>query len=342
MPGPKPIPRPFLLACRRRPAPVTPVWIMRQAGRYMAEYRAVRRRVGFATLCRRPDLAAEVAVTAAARLGVDAAILFSDILLILEPMGLSLRYVEGKGPVIGNPVRTPAQAHRLRAADPADLDFVYEAVRRTRRDLPPSLPLIGFSGAPFTLAAYAIEGGGSKEFLETKAFMYRHPEAWHVLMRKMALGVAGYLRAQVASGAEVLQLFDSWVGCLSPADYRRYVLPHVRAVSRRLPPGVPLIHFGTRSGGLLELMREAGGDVIGLDAGVSLDAAWRRLPGAAVQGNLDPAVLLGSRTLIRREVRRILSEAAGRPGHVFNLGHGVLPRTPVDNVRALVDFVHAS
>ena len=306
----------------------------------MPEYRAIRRRVPFKLLCKTPALAAEVAVTAAERIGADAAILFSDILLLLEPMGFRLEYREGRGPVILNPVRTPGDLERVRPAPPESMAYVYEAVRRTREALPAGIPLIGFSGAPFTLAAYAIEGVTSRNFRMAKAFMHRHPKAWNVLLGRLARSVVGYLRAQAASGAQALQLFDSWAGCLSPADYRACVLPHSRRVLGSLAGTVPLIHFGTGTAGILEEMREAGGDLIGLDPGVPLDRAWKRLGrGVGVMGNLDPCVLLADRPLIRRQARRILSEAGGRPGHVFNLGHGVLPRTPVDNVRALVDFV---
>lgn len=331
---------PFLKACRREHAGVTPIWIMRQAGRYMKEYRAIRARVPFATLCKRPDLAAEVAVTAVQKTGVDAAILFSDILLILVPMGFRLEYVHGEGPVIHNPVRTPADLKRLREVHPASMGFVYRAVAATRSALPGNLPLIGFSGAPFTLASYAIEGGASRNFQKTKAFMHRHPGAWKDLLALIARAVSGYLNAQAEAGAQALQLFDSWVGCLSPADYRAFVLPHSRAVIRSLNKRVPVIHFGTGTAGFLEDFKAAGGDVIGLDPGVDLGRAWKRLGRTAVMGNLDPCVLLADRSAIRRQARRILAEAGGRPGHVFNLGHGVLPATPVGHVKALVDFVH--
>ncbi len=331
---------PFLRACRREPTPVTPIWLMRQAGRYMKEYRDLRKKVSFARLCRRPDLAAEVAVTAAERLGVDAAILFSDILLILEPLGMRLDYVRGEGPKIHNPLKGPADVRRLRELEPEALDFVYQAVRATRAALPGRIPLIGFSGAPFTLASYMIQGGSSREFQQTKAFMYRHPEAWRDLMGLLARALSRYLNAQADAGAQVLQLFDSWAGVLSPSDYRTYALPHTRAVVGRLRKGVPVIHFGTRMAGLTSLLPGTGADVIGLDSGVDLGEAWKRLPGLGVMGNLDPCVLLADPRLIRREARRILSEARGRRGHVFNLGHGVLPQTPVDHARALVDAVH--
>ena len=332
----------FLKACRREPTDVTPIWLMRQAGRYMAEYREVRAKYSFLELCKRPEVACEVTVTAAERLGVDAAILFADILLILEPLGFELEFAKGEGPVIHNPIRSPEDVSRMRPfEDPGVLQYVYEAVRLIRRALPGDLPLIGFAGAPFTLACYAIEGGGSRHYERAKAFMLNNTEAWDRLMAGFTRATAAYLRAQHASGAQALQLFDSWVGSLSPADYRRFVQPHMRALFAELPADVPTIHFGTDTGGLLEHQRDAGGTVIGLDWRVELDAAWERLgPGVAVQGNLDPVVLLGPPDEVRRQADRILRQAGGRPGHIFNLGHGILPSTPVDNVRMLVDFVH--
>jgi uroporphyrinogen decarboxylase len=335
---------PFLRACRREPVEVTPVWLMRQAGRYMPEYRAVRAKVPFLELCKRPDLATEVTVTAAERLGVDAAILFADILLILEPLGFDLEFAKGEGPVIHNPVVDPSDVERVMAlADPAPLGYVFDAIRSIRRALSPELPLIGFAGAPFTLACYAIEGGGSRHYERAKAFMYRDKGAWDALMAKLVAATALYLNAQADAGAHALQIFDSWVGNLSPADYRHFVQPHMRRLFEALKPGVPVIHFGADTGSLLELQRGAGGDVIGLDWRVALDVAWDRLgPGVAVQGNLDPVVLFAPRDEVARQARRVLAEAGGRPGHIFNLGHGILPHTPVDNVRALVDIVHAT
>src|SRR5436309_4404660 len=314
---------------------------MRQAGRYMPEYRAVRERRGFLALCKSPDAAAEVTVAAALRLGVDAAIVFADILLVLEPMGVGLEFTRGDGPVIRRPVRSGADVDRLAEVDPAALGYVAEAVRRARAALRPDLPLIGFAGAPFTLASYLVEGGGSRTYARTKAFMLEDPGTWRALMERLVRVVAAYLNAQIAAGAEAVQLFDSWVGCLAPADYRTHVLPHVRALVASVRPGTPVIHFGTGTAGLLECMRAAGGDVIGLDWRVDLDAAWRRLGhDVAVQGNLDPVALLAPVAEVRRCAAAILGQAAGRPGHIFNLGHGVLPQTPVDHVRALVDAVH--
>jgi uroporphyrinogen decarboxylase len=334
---------PFLRACRREHTSVTPVWLMRQAGRYMAEYRAIRSQVPFLELCKRPDLATEVTVTAAEVLGVDAAILFADILLILEPLGLYLEFAKGEGPVIHNPVRAGIDVDRLRRLeDPAALDFVFQAIRSIRSALNPATPLIGFAGAPFTLACYAIEGGGSRHYETAKAFMYNDPGAWNALMELLVDATALYLNAQASAGAQAIQIFDSWVGTLGPDDYLRFVQPHMKRLFARLDASIPAIHFGTDTGALLELQRDAGGSVIGLDWRVDLSRSWDRLgSGVAVQGNLDPVVLLAPLPEIERQTRRILAQAAGRPGHIFNLGHGILPQTPVDHVRALVDMVHS-
>lgn len=329
-------------ACRREPVPYTPIWLMRQAGRYMPEYRAVRAKTNFLELCKTPSLAAEVTVTAAERLGVDAAIIFADILLILEPMGIELEFAHGEGPVIHNPVRQASDVDRLRQLeDVSALDFVNEAIRQTRRALKPDIPLIGFSGAPFTLASYLTEGGGSKNYVHTKRLMYNDSGAWHAMMSLIAASLVKYLNGQIDAGAQAIQLFDSWVGCLSPDDYREFVLPHTRSVIQNVKPGVPVIHFGTGTATLLELMREAGGDVIGLDWRVRLDEGWRRVGhDVAVMGNLDPVALFAEREVLKAQARRVLDQAEGRPGHIFNLGHGILPETPVENVIALVDFVH--
>ncbi len=313
---------------------------MRQAGRYMPEYRAVRARLSFLELCKDSDAAAEVTVTAAQRLGVDAAIIFADILLIVEPMGVGLEFSQDDGPVLHNPVRSPADVERLTEVDaPAAVSFVYDAVRKARAAL--QVPLIGFSGAPFTLASYVIEGGSSRNYVHTKTLMYQEPEAWHTLMRRLANAVIGYLNGQIAAGADAVQLFDSWVGCLAPDDYRRFVLPHTQNVIKSLTPGVPVIHFGTGTSGLLELMREAGGDVIGLDWRIDIRSARERLgPDIGIQGNLDPVALCAPLDEMRDRAARILAHAGGHPGHIFNLGHGILPHTPVDHVIALVDMVH--
>ncbi len=308
----------------------------------MTEYREVRARTTFLELCKSPQLAAEVTVTAAERLGVDAAIIFADILLILEPMGIELEYSEGEGPVIHNPILVPSEVDRLREVDdPEALNFVYEAIRLTRRSLRADLPLIGFSGAPFTLASYLVEGGSSKNYVHTKKLMHDDSGAWHKMMSLIARALTKYLNAQIDAGAQAVQLFDSWVGCLSPDDYREFVLPHTREVINHITPGVPVIHFGTGTTSLLELMREAGGDVLGLDWRVRLDDGWQRVGhDLAIMGNLDPVSLFSSQKLIRSQTKRILNQAAGRPGHIFNLGHGILPETPVENVIALVEMVH--
>jgi len=315
---------------------------MRQAGRYMPEYREVRARTTFLELCKNPSLAAEVTVTAAERLGVDAAIIFADILLILEPMGIDLEFARGEGPVIHNPVRNASDIDRLvEVEDVTSLEFVNEAIRQTRHALKPDIPLIGFCGAPFTLASYMTEGGGSKNYVHTKRLMYDDPGAWHAMMSLVSRALVKYLNAQIGAGAQAVQLFDSWVGCLSPDDYREFVLPHSRSVIRGVTAGVPVIHFGTGTATLLELMRQAGGDVIGLDWRVRLDEGWQRVGhDVAVMGNLDPIALFAKQDVLREQAKRILDQAQGRAGHIFNLGHGILPETPVENVIALVEMVH--
>ncbi len=335
----------FLAACRREPTPHTPVWFMRQAGRYMPEYRAAKAEQSILELTRRPDLVAQISLQPVERLGVDAAIVFSDILVPFEPLDLGLSYAEGEGPTIRRPIRRPADVERLRPVDPGrDLAHVLEGVRRTKAALAqrfPAVPLIGFAGAPFTLASYAIEGGTARTFTTTKQFMYEHPEAWHDLMQLLATLAGRLLALQAAAGADALQLFDSWVGCLSPDDYREYVLPYTRhALALAGEAGVPLIHFGTGTATLLEAMAEAGGDVIGVDWRIPLDLAWERIGDRAIQGNLDPAALLAPREELGRRVREVLRRADRRPGHIFNLGHGILPGTPVANVQAVVAMVH--
>ena len=333
---------PLLLAARRKPTPFTPVWLMRQAGRYLPEYRALRARHAFLELCKTPQLAAEVTLQPIARLGVDAAILFADILLIVEPLGVGLEFAKGEGPVIRRPVRTEADVARLPAVDVAsDVGFVFETVRLVARALPAHVPLVGFAGAPFTVASYVVEGGASRDYLATKRLMREAPGAWHRLLRILADATAAYLNGQIAAGAAVVQLFDSWVGALAPDDYREFVLPHTRALIAALRPGTPVIHFGTGTAGLLPLLREAGGDVIGLDWRVDLDAAWRAVgDDVGVQGNLDPTALLSPPSTFEPAVRAILKRAGGRPGHIFNLGHGVLESTPVEHVKALVEMIH--
>jgi len=331
----------MMRALRREPTSRTPIWLMRQAGRYMAEYRAVRAKTTFLDLCKNPPLCAEVAVTAVERLKVDAAIIFSDLLPILEPMGLELEFGQGEGPVIHNPVRDAADVDRvLELTSTEALDYVMQTVRQTRAALSDELPLLGFAGAPFTLASYAIEGGGSRNYLFTKTLMYRDRGAWDALMGRLVRAIAVYANAQIAAGVQAVQLFDSWVGCLSPDDYRRYVLPHSRSLIQQITPGVPVIHFGTGNPALTPLLSEAGGDVIGVDWRSRLDDAWRAIgPTRGIMGNLDPLVLLADQAEIRRRAKEILDQAAGRPGHIFNLGHGVLPQTPVENAIALVEVV---
>jgi uroporphyrinogen decarboxylase len=334
---------PFLAAARSRRSRVTPVWFMRQAGRYMPEYRAIRAHHSLLEICARPELAAEVTLQPVQQLGVDAAILFADILLPLVPMGLDLEFVSGEGPLIRNPIRQPEQIEALRAVDPAtDLGPVLEAVRLVRRELGPATPLIGFAGAPFTVATYAIEGGPSRHLLESKRMMYEAPESWHRLLSVLTGVVGDFLAAQVAAGAQAVQVFDSWAGQLSQADYRSYVLPHSRALFSRLAGlGVPRIHFGVGTDHLLEAMTEAGAEVMGLDWRTPLDRGWERVGGRrAVQGNLDPVALFAPLPELHRRVADILRRAGGRPGHIFNLGHGILPGTPVERVRAVVDMVH--
>ena len=332
----------FLKACRREPVDCTPVWFMRQAGRYMAEYRSLRAKYSMLELCKTPELAAQVTIQPIDRFPLDAAIIFADILLPLEPMGLSLEFAEGEGPIIHNPVRNQADVERLKIIDGDELEYVAEAIRQARRSLNGRVPLIGFAGAPFTLASYAIEGGSSRNYLLTKQMMYCEPKAWHQLMDKFARVITGYLRRQIKAGAQAIQLFDSWVGCLSVGDYVEYVLPHVQLIFEGLKrEGVPMIHFGTGTSAMLRQMREAGGDVIGVDWRIHLDEAWATVGhDVSVQGNLDPLTLFAPLHEIERRVADILRRAGGRPGHIFNLGHGILPTTPIDHVAATIDMVH--
>ena len=318
---------------------------MRQAGRYMPEYRKLRERHSILDLCHTPALAAQVTLQPVEQLGVDAAIVFADILLPFEPLGLGLSFAAGEGPQIARPIGGAPDVARLPAVNAeADLGYVLEAVRLARRALPASVPLIGFAGAPFTLASYAIEGGASRTFTKTKRFMYQAPDTWHLLLSKLADLVGRYLAAQARAGAQALQLFDSWVGCLAPQDYRTYVQPHSRrALALAAEARVPVIHFGTGTAPFLEDFAAAGGDVIGVDWRIPLDDAWRRIGATrAIQGNLDPAVLLAPPAERDRQVRDILKRAGGQPGHIFNLGHGVLPETDVQAVRAVVDLVHGA
>ena len=333
---------PFMRACRLEPTDTTPIWLMRQAGRYLPEYRKIRETTTFLELCKNPQLCAEVMVTTVNRLGVDAAIIFSDLLPILEPMGLDLEYSPGDGPLIHNPVREASDVDRVVALENVDsLHFVMETVSETRTNLSEDIPVIGFAGAPFTLASYTIEGGGSRTYLHTKTLMYRDEGAWRALMERFVHSVTIYLNAQIRAGAQCVQIFDSWVGCLSPADYRRYVLPHMRQIMSGLIPDVPVINFATGNPQLLPMLAEAGATVVGVDWRIGLADAWRMIGHQrAVQGNLEPAALLGDRAELFRRAKDVLNQAGGRPGHIFNLGHGVVPQTPVDNVLALIEYVH--
>jgi uroporphyrinogen decarboxylase len=330
----------FLRACRGEPVDATPIWFMRQAGRSFAAYRRLRERYGILELAKTPELCAEVTLMPVRELGDDAAVLFADNMLPLEPMGVALRIEPDIGPIIERPIRSAADVAALQPFDTAEVSFTLDAIRLVSRELDGKAGVIGFSGAPFTLACYLIEGHPSRDYAVAKAFMYGEPDAWHDLMERLSAMVAVYLRAQVDAGAQVVQLFDSWVGGLGPADYAAFVQPHVRRIFAALD-GVPTIHFGTGTAALLGLMAEAGGDVIGIDHRVSLAEAWRRVgPDRGIQGNLDAARLLAGWEATEAGARAVLSEAGNRPGHVFNLGHGVLPDTDPDLLRRLVDFVH--
>jgi len=332
----------FLRACRREPVDSTPVWFMRQAGRYMPEYRAIREKYSLLEICYRPELAAEVTLQPVRALGVDAAILFADILLPAIPLGVGLEFTKGEGPVLQNPVRTMDDVRALKPVHvEADLGYVLDAIRILRGELG-TVPLIGFCGAPFTVASYIVEGGASREFLKTKTMMYSAPEVWHALMEKLVVVLGDYLVAQIRSGAQAVQVFDSWVGALSPQDYVKFVLPYSQKVLQAAQKEkVPVIHFGTNTATLLPLMKQAGGDVLGLDWRIPLDDGWKILgDDVAVQGNLDPALLFAPLPVLEHRVNDILKRANGRSGHIFNLGHGILQNTPVDTVKAVVDMVH--
>jgi uroporphyrinogen decarboxylase len=334
----------FLRACWRKEAEYTPLWFMRQAGRYLESYRKVRAEHDILTICKTPELAAKVAVEAAEQLGVDAAILFADIMLPLEGMGVGFKIVEGVGPQIDNPIRSMEDVENIGQLDPRKhVPFVLDAIGLIKNQIGDRIPLIGFSGAPFTLASYIIEGGPSRDFIESKKMMYGQPAVWARLLTKLSEMVAEYLQAQIRVGVDAVQLFDSWSGCLSPSDYEEFVLPYSRTIFDKLEgKGVPRIHFGVGTAGILKMMRRAGGDVFGVDWRIPIDEAWALLGDAAIQGNLDPATLLGNPGLIESRAKEILVRIGGRPGHVFNLGHGVLPQTQPENLRNLVGFVHSS
>jgi uroporphyrinogen decarboxylase len=332
----------FIRCLKRQPTDYTPVWLMRQAGRYQSEYREIRKKVGFLELCKTPALAAEVTVMAVNQLGVDAGIIFADILLPLENLGLGLRFAEGDGPVLDNPIKTASDVDALRDFDPEEeLGYVLEAIAQVCDEFDKKVPLIGFAGAPFTLASYAIEGGGSRNYENTKCLMYREPVVWDKLMRKLSEITSRYLIAQVKAGASAVQIFDSWVGSLSPMDYERFVLPYMKDVVNTLRGHAPVIYFGTMTNGLLRLMSQTGADVVGVDWRIDLDEGWDLIGhDKGIQGNLDPLVLFADKDEIEKQVRAILQKADGKPGHVFNLGHGILPRTPVENAKYLVELVH--
>jgi uroporphyrinogen decarboxylase len=331
----------FLDACRRRPTDVRPVWFMRQAGRYMKQYRDIRACHGILEICKRPDLAAAVTLQPVETLDVDAAIIFADLLLPVEPMGLKLQFISGEGPSIDNPIRTSSDIDALSISNTDDLGYVGEAIQQVVKALAGRIPVIGFVGAPFTLASYMIEGGPSKTFLQTKQMMYREETLWRRLMGKLVDVLGSFALLQVASGARVIQVFDSWVGALGPDDYVRYVQPYSRALIERIrSTGAPVIHFGTGAAGFFRELHAAGGDVMGVDWRVNIDQAWMEISyRSAVQGNLDPAALFAPLPELRARVQELLKRTGNRPGHIFNLGHGILPETPVENVKAVVQIV---
>lgn len=333
----------LIKACRRQVVDATPIWFMRQAGRFLPQYRKIREKHDVIAICKNPDLCAEVTKIPVDVLDVDAAIIFADIMLPLEGMGINFEIKEGLGPVIKEPITRIESVNSLHELEPKEsVPFVIEAISKTKKTL--NVPLIGFCGAPFTLASYLIEGKPTRDFTNTKALMYRDRETWHALMQKLATAMVSYLQAQVQAGVDVVQLFDSWAGCLSPQDYHEYVLPYSQRIFKELEStGVARIHFGTGTSNLLEEMRLAGGDIFGVDWRIPIDEAWKRLGyDVGIQGNLDPAVLLGSMELVKSRAAQILAKAGRRAGHIFNLGHGMLPETPPENVRQLVEFVHES
>ncbi|MHB9097450.1 MAG: uroporphyrinogen decarboxylase [Syntrophales bacterium] len=332
----------FLKACKKESVDCTPVWIMRQAGRYLDEYRAVRAKHSFIEVCKTPELAAELTMQPVRRFEIDAAIIFADILLPLEKMGIDFEFTKDEGPRINNTVRTLKDVEKMRAINPMEeMAYLMDAIRMVKRELNGKVPLIGFSGAPFTLASYLTEGGGSRNYVFTKTMMYQEPDTWHLMMEKLTDMVAVYLNDQIKAGVQAVQVFDSWVGCLSSADYREFVLRHQKRLMASLDSSVPHIHFAFGASHLLPLIKEAGGDVLGLDWRMDIDAAWKVLnhePG--IQGNLDPVALYGSREYIKRRVAEILARVGNRSGHIFNLGHGILPTVPPDSAKYMIDLVH--
>ncbi len=331
----------FLDACRRRPTDVRPVWFMRQAGRYMKQYREIRAKHSILEICKRPDLAAQVTLQPVEMLDVDAAIIFADLLLPVEPMGLKLSFVAGEGPLIENPVRTSHDVDSLSISNTDELGYVGESIQMVSRALAGKTPVIGFVGAPFTMASYMVEGGSSRHFLNVKKLMYNDETLWRRLMGKLVDVLGPFAILQVAAGARAIQVFDSWVGALGADDYVRYVAPYSRALIERIrSTGVPVIHFGTGAGGFFRELHAAGGDVMGVDWRLNIDQAWMDISyRSAIQGNLDPAALFAPLPELKAKVHELLKRTGTRPGHIFNLGHGILPETPVENVKALVQMV---
>ncbi len=332
----------FLRACWRKETDFTPVWFMRQAGRYLESYQKVRAKNDVLTICKTPELSAKVTVAAVDELGVDAAILFADIMLPLDALGVKLELVDGVGPVIQKPVGNMEDVEKFEGFSPKDhVPYVIDSIRLVKQILDDRIPLIGFSGAPFTLASYLIEGRPSRDFARTKKMMYGQPDLWNALMSRLSIIVSSYLQAQISAGVDAVQLFDSWSGCLSPTDYQEFVMPYNKEILETIGTNpIPRVHFGVGTAGILRIMKDAGGDIIGVDWRVPIDEAWEQIGNLAIQGNLDPATLLGRRSLLEARTKEILSRIGGRPGHVFNLGHGVLPETPVENAKELVQFVH--
>lgn len=332
----------FLNACRRKPVDCTPVWMMRQAGRYLPEYREIRKKYSFLEMCKTPELVVEVTLQPVRRFEIDAAIIFADILLPLEHMGIDFEFTKGEGPHIKNPVRLLEDIKKMTPIYPEEqMPYLMSAIKTVISELKGEVPLIGFSGAPFTLASYIIEGGGSRNYENTKALMYKSPEAWHLLMEKLTDMVITYLKAQIIAGVQAVQIFDSWVGCLSPLDYEEFVFPHQKRLFDQLDKSVPHIHFAFGASHLIHLVRKAGGDVIGIDWRINIDEAWEKLGyDKGVQGNLDPVALYGSKEYIKNRVADILKRVGKRDGHIFNLGHGILPTTPIDNAKFMIDLVH--
>ena len=332
----------FLKACRGEPTEYTPIWLNRQAGRYMPEYRAVKGNTKSLDFFTNPDLAARVTLDAQRILGVDAAIVFADLLPILHPMGLELDYFEGVGPRFANPISNPRDCSRLRQLEAeADCGYIAQTIQSVLEDLPSDVSLIGFAGAPFTLAAYAIEGRGSQHFQNVRTFMYQYPDSWYELLEKITLSVIDYVNLQIRSGADAIQIFDSWVGCLSTREYQNYVFPYTQQLFNGIDSAIPRIYFGTGNTHLLKTMYETGPDILALDWRPRLVDVWNDLQCRAIQGNMDPVALCADENVVIEHARRILSDVAGKPGHIFNLGHGIIPSTPVENVKRLVDYVQS-